>query len=497
MAEPLKASQGSLFVQTTVGERAEYLGCVDVDAIPDPRGGITLIRCRDGNGEFATIGEIQDAPDVVSTTVTALVYPEADILDELMERACRANLFVTLTDCGKLGQFNNWARAVVLHHARLTDVSNSNWAMREAGDAATRALGFTGWGVYQLRNRFKVARQAIAETTDLNAIAFDPDTVCSGDCGEAQEFGDFGMIVADAPAGSPGEKADVWHTSDAGANWDFVSGAAGDPFAPAEDVVAAAIFSVDRATKRRLVVRGPVNGEPIKIAYSDDEGTTWTLVSLPSTNGEGVMGAKALFVMDRDHIWIASDAGSVYFSEDGGLTFTEQTSAAAADSAAQLNAIAFSDVDNGYAVGESAVIIRTQDGGESWNTVAGPANVSDGFTAVTVFSPFRFIIGTDADGLYQTRDVGDHWHSKTFAGQAGTGTVVALTNFGDSIVFMAQNVLGGQGYLHRSIDGGHSWERVTTPANSGLNDVVNLGANIAYVVGNANGGTGFIAKFKA
>lgn len=494
MSEPLNASQGSLFVQLTPGTAPEYLGCADVDAIPDPRGGISLVRCRDANGDYLTIGETRTAPDTVTTTVTALVYPDADILDDLSDRHCRANIFLMLRDCGKAGQFNNWVRAAVLHHARLTNLTLSNYVMREAADSATRALEFAGWGVRQLRNKLRFSRQAIAETTDLNAIAVDTEELCAGDCSGGQNAGDIAFIGGDAPAGSVLAHADVWHTDDEGGNWVNTTGGAGHPFAAAEDIMAAALFQIDRSTKRWLVAREQVGGEPLKVAYSDDEGASWTLATVGSTNNEGVASAKALFALDRDHIWIGTTAGAIFFSDDGGVTWTEQTGAATADGAASLNAVAFIDTHNGYAVGASGAIIRTDDGGFTWSAVTPPsAAAAANITALAVFSPFRIEIGTGADGLYQTRDAGANWDTKTFTGQSTTGTVKALYPVNDDVVYMAHNPAAGQGYVHRSIDGGHSFERLVTPTNSGLNDLVAWDSNHAFVVGAANGGTGFVA----
>lgn len=489
MTQPLKANQGSVFVQTTPGEAPEYVGCVDVSDLPDPRGSISLIRCRDRNGNFQTVGEIQGEPDVVSATITALIYPDSDILDRIGN--CKSNLFVTQRDCGKAGIFNNWARASILHHATLTNFTRSNLAMRVAGDAATRALEFTGWGVLHLSNKLKFNRQSIAETTSLNAVAVDGATVCAGDCGEAVEPCSVGFIGGDAPGGSPAGRADIWHMDD-GATWANTVGAAGHPFVAAQDIKAAAIFDLDRSTKRWLVARESVIGEALKIAYSDDGGDSWTLVTVGSVTTEGVQSAKALFVLDRDHLYLGTTEGNIYFSDDAGVTWALQSGAVDADGGEALNAVRFLDADNGYAAGENGALVRTDDGGDTWSAVDTPN--ANNLTALEVLSPFRVIIGTNADGLYQTRDTGAHWSQKTFTGQSTSGTVKALVFVDELVGFMVHNPASGQGYVHRSIDGGHSWERLNTPANSGLNDLVACDGNHAFVVGAATVGTGFVAK---
>lgn len=494
MTQPLKASQGSLYLQEAPGSAPEYLGCVDVDAIPDPRGAVTLLRCRDRDGNYQTVGEAQAVPDQPTTTVTAWVYPDADILDRISDQNCYANLFVTMRDCGKAGVFNNWVRADIMHHARLMNITGANMVMREATEAATRALEFTGWGVYHLRNSFNFARQGIAETVALNAIAFDNQVTCAGDCGDAIALGQIGFAGGDAPAGSPTDRADIWQTDDSGATWENVTGAPAHPFVAGQDIVAAALFDMDGTTRRWLVAREIVGGEALKVAYSDDSGATWTLVTVGSTVGEGTAGPKALFVLDRDNLWIATTDGAIYKSTDAGATWTEQAAAVIASGGAQLNALQFVDNLRGYAVGDTAIILKTLDGGVTWSVIDGPDGVSSNFTALAVFSQHRIEIGTAADGLYQTQDSGDHWSTKTFTGSVGTGTVKALVAVNDLVVWMLHSPLAGQGYVHRSIDGGHSFERLVTPPNAGLNDLIALGVNAAYTVGEAYSGSAFVAK---
>lgn len=496
MTEALKASDGSLFVQLAPGDAPSYIGCVDVAALPDPRGAVTLLRCRDANGNYRTVGETQGEPDVVTTTITAWLYPEADILDRLADKQCRANLYVLLRDCGKLGQFTNWARAEVLHHARLTNITGNNLAMRVAPDPATRALELTGWGVHHLRNKIAISRLAIAETTDLNAIALDKDVICAGDCGDTRELCEVGFLAGDAPAGSPTDRADVWQTANGGTTWTNVTGAAGHPFVAGQDVIAVALFALDGNTKRMLAVREAVTGEPLKISYSDDEGVTWTLATVGVTNNEGIAGAKALYVLDRNNLWLATTGGNIFFSSDGGLTWAAQASALSASGAVQLNAVQFIDEDNGFAVGENGTIIKTTDGGLTWADISDPTG-GDDIKALAVFSAFRIMVGSNTDKLYHTRNAGDTWSAKTFAGQSTNGTIAVLERVNDEVVWMAHNPLTGQGYVLRSIDGGHTWQRYTTPTNSGINDFVACDSNNGFAVGNANSATGFVAKVTA
>lgn len=491
MSENLKASDGSLFLQLKAGGRPEYVGCADLDAIPEPAGDQTLTYCRDGDGNFKVVGSSQGVPGAVTTAIKALVFPESSILDEL--GGCLVNLYVLQKNCGKLGVFTNYVRGTIVHHARVTSRSIENAVMREAGDPTIQTVEFSGWNpAYRVR-QVTVTRQSIAETTPLNTIVTCSNTACESDCGPASALGDSMFAGGEAPAGSPADRADVWQTDDAGATWTNIAGGAAHPFLSGEDIKAAGCFWLDRLTTRWLVARGQVVAEPLKVAYSDDGGATWTLITVGNTNNEGALGAGSLMVLDREHMWLATSAGNIYFSDDSGITWTVEAAAVIADAGAPLNAIKFADSENGVAVGNTDTVISTIDGGATWSVITSPTT-SDNVTAVWVFSKYRWIIGSNADGLFQTWDGGATWEAKTFTGQGSTGTVVALAFANDLVGFMLHNTVVPVGSVHRTIDGGHTWEKLSTPTNTGLNAIFAASENKAFAAGNASGGTAVVLK---
>ncbi len=490
MSENLNASMGSLFVQLAAGQKPEYLGCTDLNAIAAPEGDVALTLCRDANGDFKTVGSASGVPGAVTTSLTALVFPEASILDRI--RKGPVNVYALQRDCGQLGQFTNWVRGAIIHHARVTTRTLDNVVKREAADPTTLAVDLSGWHpLYQVR-KVAVSRPDIAETTDLNALAMCGVESCVGNCGPAQEKYTNMFVGGVAPAGSPTERADIWATDDEGATWTNITGGAGHPFVSGQDIMAVACVQIDASTFRWFAVRAAVNSEPLKIAYSDDNGATWTLVTVGAINNEGATGAGAIFALDREHIWIATDAGNVYFSDDSGLTWTLQGSATASGGNA-LNAIVAADTDNVWAVGNSDTIILSTDGGDTWIAIVSPTSGAN-ITALWAFSAFRAIVGTNADEMWQTWDGGVHWTAKSYVGQAGTGTVKFLSFANDLTGFMAHDTAAPVGDVQRTIDGGHTWSKLPTPANAGLNQIVAADENTAFAVGNAQAGTSVLFK---
>ena len=485
----LGADQGSLFIQINPNDTPEYLGCVDLADVPEPAGDQTLFYCRNRDGKLEAIGSVQGTPAQGTTTLTIPMFANSDLLDRI--KNCDFTLFAMTDACGKLGVFNNYSRGTVMFNVRRTNKTRQNLVMRESADKILRVLEVSYQGVYDVYT-LTVAQQTIAETRNLNTIVFDLDTRCAGDCGAPKDPNDIGYIGSSGTAGSPTSDADIWSTDDEGATWANATGAVPSPFAGG-NIMSSVLFQMDKNTWRLLVASSAKAGNA-QIAYSDDSGATWTTVTVGSTAWEGAAHADALFAFDRDHIWFATDHGRVYFSDDAGVTWTSQASALTASAAVSLNAVKFSDYDNGFAAGNDDTLIKTVDGGDTWSAVTTAPTTSDNITALWVFSKYALMVGSNADGLWKSLDAGVTWTSVTFTGQGTTGTVNGIDARNDNVLFMIHNTSAPLGSVHISIDGGMSWQRLTTPTNAGLNDVIAIDENTAYVVGNAYGGTGFVAK---
>ncbi len=499
MATPLTSKMGDVWVQKTPGQASDWLGaCVDLGDIAEPTGDQTLIQCRDRNGNFETIGATEAAPGPVTTTIKRLEFNDKSVLDDI--KNCRVTVYGLQRTCGQAGIFAiQKGKGKILQHARVNTRTYSGVAARE--DAPSEVtLDISAYNPLYKVWEIIARRQTIAETTNLNDIAFCNPTRCEGDCGAAREAGTDGFIGGDAPAGSPSAKADVWQTEDGGAIWWNVLGGAAHPFAVAEDINSITCFPMDATTTRWIVARGPSGALHAQVAISDDNGATWMLVTVGTTDGEGAAAEGALFSHDRDHIYFATNMGNIYVSDDAGVTWTVQATALTASSGNSLNVVKFApnDYENGWACGDDDTLIQTTDAGETWEAVV-PPTATDDLTGMHVFSRDRIIIGTDSDELYETWDGFDSadYLAQPFTGQGTTGTIAALDFANHLIGFMLHNPLVGQGYVHYSIDGGHIWQRLDTPANSGLNATAVIDENSAFVVGNANGGTGFVCKISA
>lgn len=475
----LKQRDTSVYVQTQPGKPTVYLGdCVDLDSIPNPRAGVELIQCwnrqRDG---FKTLGERLTPPGNLEFTLSELLDSAASALDAMK---CPFTLFALQRTCGNAGVFNNWERGAIVHHNRITDDTLNNVAHHVDDNEQMHEYSLSGWVP-----RIDVFRPAVGSITTtepeaLNAIAICKNLFCGDVCAEQAEPCDAMVMGADA---GTGVTADVVYSNDNGENTAL---GAVDPFAADENIISVVCFSwaIGGGTGNRwLVVRDGDAAAPLEVAYSDDGGASWTLVVVGATNNEAASGPNALFAIDGSHVWLCTDDGNVFFSADGGESWTDQNALTPSGGNA-LNCINFADEEAGYAVGDADTVIYTDNGGDTW--VAGTATgLGVSLTAVVCFSAFRAIVGSAvivAGSLVMTFDQTATWAHRTFVGHT-VESVAAISFFNELRGSLVSNTAGPVGSLHLTIDGGATWYEVTVPTNLGINDIDMCDMNEAFMVG--------------
>ncbi|MBN2465777.1 hypothetical protein JXD38_09195 [candidate division WOR-3 bacterium] len=168
-------------------------------------------------------------------------------------------------------------------------------------------------------------------------------------------------------------------------------------------------------------------------------------------------------------------AGAVFKTDDGGATWTPQTS----NAASQLNSVYFIDDNTGYAVGDAGAAIRTTDGGASWNPmtvgsgddqynyVGFPGGGQTGFIGVNPRS--------QSAKAYKTTDGGANWASITVGGAMNWTTSCAFADDNIGVV------LGRNGFVWGTNDGlasgwyGGAWTNATLSAAAFARDDANYG----------------------
>ncbi len=247
----------------------------------------------------------------------------------------------------------------------------------------------------------------------------------------------------------------------------------------------AMILSVARAGKRMVAV-----GDRGIILLSEDEGATFRQArSVPVRS----MLTAVCFV-DAKTGWAVGHWGVVLRTDDGGESWKIQRSDTSVDQ--PLFSVYFRDKDQGWAVGLWSLMIATKDGGKTWTGVRLPAPAGGGRADRNLQKIFANRLGTlfvaaEQGTVLRSYD-GEKWSYVTTGYKGSFWTGIALSN--------GTLLVGGlRGTIYRSVDGGSSWKESKTELKSSITDFGEGGGKV-FAVGldgvfyeSADGGASFKA----
>lgn len=455
---------------------AQYIGCTDVGDIAEPLGDIELIRCFDVRGDYKTVGEKVTAPGAITASLTQLTYQTRTWLERVRGKYGFAVLDRT---SGRADTFNNWVRAFILQGVRNTNRTYTNLLHHVDDNETTQ-----GFDVTAVPPVIKVVITEGSRVTTTEPYAFNDVAFLEADSGIIPLK--YGVAVADGQAAAKGK---VWISDDGGASW---TDSAAQPFAVNEHIKACAILDMGSGLRRIIVSKegtgGAVQGQT---AYSDDDGATWTVVSIGgAAAGHGCVKGQSIFALDEHHVWLVSAAGFIYFSDNGGSSWTAQESAVI--TAGDYQAIDMSeDGSFGYAVAEAGIVAKTIDG-VAWNACNATITAVPDVLCVHARDEDNVWVGTATGGLWYTEDGGDTWAQRSGWVGSGAGEVHAVWFADDFVGFMLSDTAAPVGRVLQTIDGGYTWKVLTSDANDGLTCMAGGDENYIVYAGLISAGTGFI-----
>jgi len=481
----LKTSNGSVWIQPNgPNTEAVYLGqCMDADDIVEPNGGIELIQCfRTDMKGWDTMGTKMSPPDKVTFSLTEL---KMSVRSELMRMNCTGAVYILQRTCTE-PTMTNWVNALVIRNSRITNKTRSNVVHHTEDNESTNKVDFEATPPVNEHGVLSVGRLVTAETQALNAIVADPFN-CYGGCGDASYDGQLLWAGADSAAGPA--TANILTSVDGGATW---AALAADPFGAGLHVGALARFTLNANVTRLLAAKIAVGAAQGLVAYSDDNGATWTQVNIGGVAaGHGVMDAHGLYVLNERLILLVSALGYIYRSIDGGVSWT----AVEAGAITVGNYFAVHMVDDNYGIAGAAadVIAVTRDGGETWEAVTATGGGGD-ILAVQLLDRNRAWISTDDGEMWYSSDLGTTWAERTGFAGSGVGTIRSFHFYDEYAGFMAKNSAAPLCAVLQTIDGGYTWKPLVTPTNTGINHIRAVNPNLAFAVGEVEGGTAVILK---
>lgn len=471
-----KRSQGGVWLQPD-GPNTNYvfLPCAGMEGFSRSEGDLTLLYCKDENqaGKYRVRDSIQG---VQSPVTSSFAIPLGKLTNYVLGLKCKFTIQARYQTCGRADDPLGWEKIVHLSGARVTQRSSDALVARTPNDEGEvlTTVQLSAEDIFEI-NVLTIERQTTAETNAINDIAVRNEGRCADTCGAAETSGQERYAACDRTGAV---SANVLRSNNNGGTW---GATAADPFAVSEDISSVVVMS-DRVIAARLTADA---GNPAEIAYSDDNGATWTLVNVGSTNGQTI---QRLFWFSGPFLWAVVSGGYIYFSDDSGVTWSTQDAGVA--TVQSLNDINFSSTAVGVAVGAANALVKTTDGGTTWSLVVGPIPGSV-LNAVEVLDENRWWVAAADGNLYSTANAGVTWSTAAISG-AGVGQARDVRFFNDDFGFMLKNTAAPVGSVQQTIDGGATWNVLTTPTNSGLNRLAIVDQNEVTAVGEANAGTGVI-----
>jgi photosystem II stability/assembly factor-like uncharacterized protein len=444
--------------------KPEYLPCHDLEDISESNGSMSLIQCVDERGQYKTIGETIAPPEPTTTTLGTYFGRVADWIETV---ACPFPLYVMMRSGGKASVFENWERGMLLQVRNVANITRSGLVRISEDTAAMHTFDIEAYpGVIDFFRLSSVAQEPEGNVTSLRFL---DDPACWDQSGSTRNTTDVGYATTEAGTGVTAEVL-------VAPNW---TATAADPFAVDEDIADLALFKISRDKYRILVVRGTTDaGDPMEVAYSDDEGANWTRVDVGATDGEFAIKKGALYGLDKYNIFLVSNLGRIYKSEDGGQSWA--TVEDASITATAYNAVHFLNPDVGYAVGLGGLVVRTLDGGRTWGQVPTAAG-SNALYSVFVLGQERVWVGSTNGVMYYTTDGGQTWTSRTLPGGAANVNDIQFPN--DYVGYVANGTS-----VKFTITGGYSWETIEDTANLLTGPLVSVNYDSPRLVYSASAG---------
>ncbi|NOY51203.1 MAG: T9SS type A sorting domain-containing protein [Chlorobi bacterium] len=202
------------------------------------------------------------------------------------------------------------------------------------------------------------------------------------------------------------------------------------------------------------------------ILHTTDAGQNWESQSHPSTLGD----FNDVFFLDQDNGWIVGWYKIILKTTDGGQTWQKISNSIGGETV--YNSVKFFDEDHGILCGVKqnygGIIMTTSDGGLNW-TETGPASTS-AFLSLAINDQDEVFVCGKGGQLFKSTDFGQTWTDKSF-----DQNYFIDIEFGEN----QTGYLMDRFTLYKTTDNGISWSAYkAVPYSGGLRDISLSGSQL-------------------
>jgi len=211
----------------------------------------------------------------------------------------------------------------------------------------------------------------------------------------------------------------------------------------------------------------PYNGIILK---TTDGGENWETrifdANLPPVTG----GIEDFIFIDSLTGWFVADL-EIFKTIDGGFVWTSQFPM----TTSTINSISFVDSANGWVVGMLGTVLRTTDGGDSWENLTDTTLNSHLYDVQFVTDSIGWVVGADGT-IWKTIDAGENWVVQ----ESGTTNALGKVYFINSTTGW---VVGYLGTILYTTNGGTTWTKQPAPNTKNLTSVASKSATDLWISG--------------
>ncbi len=223
------------------------------------------------------------------------------------------------------------------------------------------------------------------------------------------------------------------------------------------------LLDVAEADGRIFVV-----GDRGHILVSGDGGATWVQPRVPTRSM-----LNAVTAINGKQAWAVGHDSVILRTIDGGKTWERQYWAP--DDACPLFDVWFENANHGFAVGAYAYVLETNNGGKTWERRDLDEEERHWYKIVEA-SDGTLFVAAEFGTVFRSQDRGKSWEA---LGTPYGGTYFGAATLKDGTLL----IFGMSGKIFRTVDAGQSWEPIIVDRTAGLQDGLQLADGTLIIAG--------------
>lgn len=378
----ITSGRGALFIQRGgPNTPLVYMGFHGVTGYSEPFGEVERGYALDEYGDYVPASRVRSAPTDISFGITTGLTGNPSLLDSL--RNCGFNAYIVHAACARPSNFLAYDRVIGVRDSALTSLDEGDSVGWDTDSRIPRNFALTGANPSIMTWKPKAFQLG---TTGLDMLAtgdFTSISPCRGQVCRQRCYGTCGGIVVVFNDGTQGGL--VGFLSPEG-GWTV---AENRPFAETTPQRQANLIKC-LDSGRIVVIAGYVDSAEWASSYSDDGGFSWVDYQEDPDAPVSILSTTWSIDAIGDVIIVGGTEGTLFRSDDGGVSWTKILDGDF--SSAAILGVAIRNDSEVYAI-TTSLVLKSYDAGLTWVQMDVPTDGTGNMAAIDTTNQFVWIVG--------------------------------------------------------------------------------------------------------